>query len=271
VSEVDLLRRRLAPILPEAWSLIDQEATRVLQLNLAGRKLVDFRGPYGWDLAAVSSGRLEELHESPAPQVKAATPRSHALLDLQAPLRLSLTELDAVGRGATNPDLRPVTKAAEATARAEDSAIFNGFAPAGIAGILSSSPHPTLTVKGASDYPRVIVAALELLRHAGISGPYALVLGMAAYDEVLATVLGGYPLLRVIETQLAQGPIVRATAFEGGAVLSTRGGDFELTVGHDLAMGFAQARGDEVDLFLTESLTFRVLEPAAAVTFSRAG
>jgi uncharacterized linocin/CFP29 family protein len=45
---VDLLKRKHAPITPEAWKQIDEEAKRVLQLNLAGRKLVDFDGPHGW-------------------------------------------------------------------------------------------------------------------------------------------------------------------------------------------------------------------------------
>jgi len=44
---MDLLKRNHAPITPEAWEQIDGEAKRVLQLNLAGRKLVDFDGPHG--------------------------------------------------------------------------------------------------------------------------------------------------------------------------------------------------------------------------------
>jgi len=48
-------------------------------------------------------------------------------------------------------------------------------------------------------------------------------------------------------------------------VLSRRGGDFELTVGQDLAIGYKQHDAKDVDLYYTESFTFRVLEPAAAV------
>ena len=44
---MDLLKRSHAPITPEAWKQIDAEAKRVLQINLAGRKLVDFDGPTG--------------------------------------------------------------------------------------------------------------------------------------------------------------------------------------------------------------------------------
>ena len=55
----DLLKRDRAPITPEALAAVDAEATRVLKLNLAGRRLVDFKGPHGWQLAAVNTGRLD--------------------------------------------------------------------------------------------------------------------------------------------------------------------------------------------------------------------
>ena len=41
----DLLKRDLAPITSDALEAVDAEAARVLKLNLAGRRLVDFRGP----------------------------------------------------------------------------------------------------------------------------------------------------------------------------------------------------------------------------------
>ena len=60
---LDLLKRKLAPVLPAAFSAVDTEAARVLKLNLAGRRIVDFRGPHGWELAAVNTGRLTMISE----------------------------------------------------------------------------------------------------------------------------------------------------------------------------------------------------------------
>ncbi len=48
-------------------------------------------------------------------------------------------------------------------------------------------------------------------------------------------------------------------------LLSVRRGDFALTVGQDLSIGYAFHEKHKVELYLTESFTFRVLEPAAAV------
>lgn len=55
---------------------------------------------------------------------------------------------------------------------------------------------------------------------------------------------------------------------EGGAVLSVRGGDFVLTVGQDLSIGYKLHEAREIELFFTESFTFQVLEPAAAVALN---
>jgi uncharacterized linocin/CFP29 family protein len=48
-------------------------------------------------------------------------------------------------------------------------------------------------------------------------------------------------------------------------VLSTRGGDFELTVGQDFSIGYLDHTATSVRLYLQESLTFRTLAPEAAV------
>ena len=43
------LRRELAPISKKAWEEIEEEARNTLVNYLAGRKLVDFDAPRGWD------------------------------------------------------------------------------------------------------------------------------------------------------------------------------------------------------------------------------
>jgi uncharacterized linocin/CFP29 family protein len=48
-------------------------------------------------------------------------------------------------------------------------------------------------------------------------------------------------------------------------VLSTRGGDFELTVGQDATIGYLEHDAERVLLYLEESFTFQVFTPEAAV------
>lgn len=267
---MDLRKRELAPILPEAWELIDHEATRVLSLHLAGRKLVDFSGPFGWEHSAVNTGRVRAFEHDPASKVAAGTRLVLPVVEIRTPIRLDLAELDAVGRGTVNPNLDDVVRAAERAAHFEDRALFNGLPSAGIEGILGASPHRPVAVASQEAWPRAVVEAKEILRAAGVGGPYALALGSKPYGELAAASEEGYPLIKHIERQLIDGPIVWAPALEVGVLLSTRGGDFELTVGQDMSIGYDGHDRQTVDLFLTETFTFRVLEPAAAVVLRRA-
>lgn len=263
---MDLLKRKLAPITDEAWEQIDDEARRVLKLNLAGRKLVDFSGPHGWQLGAINTGRLKHIHDAPVEEVGHAIRDVRPLVELRAQIQLDTLELDYAARGAKDLDLDPIVSAAEHVARAEDKAIFYGFKPAGITGIIEASPHAPIQVAASREWPRAISTAKEVLRRAGVGGPYALALGRPAYDAVTSEEEGALPLRLRIEEAMKDGPLVWAPALEGGAVLvSTRGGDYELTVGQDLSIGYTAHDRSHVELFLTESFTFQVLEAKAAI------
>jgi len=268
---VNNLRRELAPISDAAWAAIDEEATRVLKLKLAGRKLVDFNGPKGPDHAAVNLGRFEALKVGPVAGVEAARRQVRPLIELRAGFELSRAEIDGIERGSQDPDLGPLIDAAARIAAAEDTAVFHGYAAAGIEGIDQASSHPTLPIStDYTQYPRSVAEATRLLRLAGVDGPYALALGPRCYTGLIqATGDGGYPALQVVK-RIVDGPIVWAPAVNGAVLLSTRGGDFELTVGRDLSIGYAGHSDATVRLYLTESMTFRVLTPEAAVALSYA-
>ena len=109
---LDLLKRKLAPVLPAAYAAVDAEAARVLKLNLAGRRIVDFRGPNGWEMAAVNTGRLEMIPDEPDRDVHIGIRQVQPLVELRVPIRLPIMELDSIARGAPDPDLRPVVAAA---------------------------------------------------------------------------------------------------------------------------------------------------------------
>jgi uncharacterized linocin/CFP29 family protein len=268
---MDLLKRRHAPLTDEAWEQVDTEARRVLKLHLAGRKVVDFSGPHGWKLGAVNTGRLKPIGKGAVGGVSHALREVQPLVEVRAPFTMKIAELDDASRGADDLDLDPVIAVAERVARAEDTAIFHGFKEGQITGIIEASPHKAIGVNAILEWPRAVVAALEALRAAGMNGPYALALGLQAYDELDADSEDGYPLRRRFQEGLPDVSLVWAPALQGGAVLlSTRGGDYELTVGQDLSIGYAVHDRTDVELFLTESFTFRVLEEKAAIFLRRA-
>jgi len=263
---VNNLRRELAPISSAGWAAIDDEARRVLKLKLAGRKLVDFKGPLGPESAAVNTGRLAAIKGGPVAGVDAARREVLPLVQLTTPFELSRAELDAIERGAEDADLDALVEAATRIAHAEDTAVFHGYAAGGIRGMSDASPHAALTI--AQDYltyPKNVAEALRLLRVAGVDGPYAIALGPRCYTGLMqATGDGGYPALQVVK-RIVDGPIVWAPAVNGAIVLSTRGDDFELTVGRDLSIGYLSHTDAAVKLYFTETMTFRVLTPEASV------
>lgn len=262
---MDHLFRHLAPVSNAAWAVIDDEARRTLKATLAGRRLVDFRGPLGWDAAAVGTGRSEK---------SSAVPRSHAevrlrqvlpLVELRMPFALRREELDAVDRGAEDPDTTPVRHAARAIAMAEDRAIFYGYGAARIRGLCEGAADAALRLDGdVASYPAAIATALKTLRDRGVGGPYAVALGEQAYTQLLEATQSGYPVLDHVR-RLVGAPLVWAPALDGAVVVSQRGGDFALTVGQDFSIGYLSHDAEHVRLYIEESFTFWAITPEAAL------
>jgi uncharacterized linocin/CFP29 family protein len=266
---VSHLLREHAPITEATWQVIDEEARDRLTPALAARKLVDFAGPHGWEYSATNLGRATPLVGAPADGVAAVQRRVLPVVELRAPFALSRAELSDADRGAQDVDLSALDDAAHRLATAENRAVFHGFETAGITGIAEASLHDPIALSDdCATYPRHVARAVEALLRAGIAGPYGLALGPEPYTRVLETTEhGGYPLLDHLR-KIIGGPLVWAPGVNGAVVVSQRGGDFLLEVGEDLSIGYASHDADTLQLYLVESLTFRVATAEAAVTLS---
>jgi uncharacterized linocin/CFP29 family protein len=260
------LLRELAPITEDAWTQIDEEATRSLKHFLAARRLVDFSGPHGWGHAAVDLGRIDALERAALGSVETSRRRVMPLVEMRSPMGIARDELAAADRGATDLDLEAVQSAGEAAALAEDHMVFHGYDAAGITGIIPASPHAPVAISGNYDeYPEHVARAVAVLRSANVAGPYGIALGPRCYTGVTETTEhGGYPVLEHIR-QILEGPVVWAPAVDGAVVLSLRTGDFDLTVGQDFSVGYRSADETSVQLYIEETLAFRVNTPEAAV------
>jgi uncharacterized linocin/CFP29 family protein len=260
------LLRELAPISDEAWEQIDAEASRSLKHYLAARRLIDFKGPLGWECSSVELGRIEHLPEVPAEGVEAARRKVLPLVEFRAPFSLATVELAAAERGASDLDLSAVIAASRSTALAEDGAIFHGYKAGGISGIVPSSPHGAVTIgDDYAHYPEDVAKAVALLRNAGVGGPYAIAMGARCFTGVIETTEhGGYPVFEHLRNILG-GDVIWAPAVDGAVIVSQRGGDFEIAVGQDFSIGYSRADADGVHLYIEESLAFRINTPEAAV------
>lgn len=260
------LHRDLAPISDAAWGQIEEEASRTLKRYLAARRVVDVADPQGAAFAAVGTGHIKTI-EAPDSGVQAGQHQVQALVEMRVPFELSRQTLDDVEHGSDDPDLQPLKDAARKIAYAEDRAVFDGYAAAGIQGIRPGADNTVKLPTDVKRYPAAVAQALSQLRLAGVNGPYVLVLGEKAFAAVSGASDEGYPLLKHIRPQL-DADIVWAPGIEGGVLLSTRGGDFSLHLGQDVSIGYQSHTGSVVHLYLRESFTFRLLSPEAAVALA---
>ncbi|MDP2376912.1 family 1 encapsulin nanocompartment shell protein [Reyranella sp.] len=266
------LFRERAPITEAGWKEIENETKRTLRALLAARRVVDFKGPLGWRASDIELGRADPIASPPrAKGVQARLRRVQPLVELRIPFEVARAELDAIDRGARDPDLDSVTAAAREIAIAEDRAIFHGYASAQITGICQAQAREAVPL-GAShaDYPGAVSTALNKLRDDGVEGPFAVVLSEQLYRDLASSTDQGYPILNHVQ-RLIDGDVVWAPGLDGGAVISRRGGDFELSVGQDFSIGYLDHNAERVRLYLEESFAFLILSQQAAIPLTSGG
>lgn len=261
------LHRGLAPISDAAWAQIEEEASRTLKRHLAARRVVDVDGPKGTDFSAVGTGHLKKI-ATPGDGVEATQREVRALVELRVPFELTRQAIDDVERGSNDSDWDPLKDAARKIAFAEDRAVFDGYAAAGIQGIRQGTSNPVLTLPSSvKGYPGVVAQAVSQLRLAGVNGPYALLLGTEPYTAIGGATDDGYPVLQHIQ-RLVDDRIIWAPAIEGGVVLTMRGGDFQLSIGQDLSIGYLSHSAADVQLYFQETITFLMLTSEASVALA---
>jgi uncharacterized linocin/CFP29 family protein len=268
---VNHLDRALAPIEPLAWEAIEGDAKPRLVTYLAGRKLVDFSGPFGWQHSSTNLGRTQPIASIDG-GLAVRQRRVLPLVEMRAEFTASRQEIDDAGRGAQDIDLPGLDAACRQLAVAENRVVFHGYPAAGMAGMTDSSAHEPLTLGAAAgEHPQTVARAVDRLRQSGVDGPYALAIAPAIYTTIVETTEhGGYPVLEHLH-QILGGPVVWALGIDGGVVLSQRGGDFVFESGEDISIGYRDHTRDDVQLYLEESFSFRVLEPQAAIALRATG
>ncbi len=261
------LHRELAPISDAAWAQIEEETSRTLKRHLAGRRVVDLHGPAGTSFSAVGTGHLTSI-SAPSDGVIARQREVKALVELRVPFELSRQTIDDVDRGANDSDWQPAKDAARKLAYAEDGAIFEGYAAAGIVGIRQGTSNPVVTLPSdVRAYPEAIAQGLSRLRLVGVNGPYAVLLDADVYTALAETSDHGYPVLEHVK-RLVDDKIVWAPAIHGAFVVTTRGGDFDLHIGQDVSIGYLNHTDSAVVLYLQETFTFLMLTAEAAIALA---
>ncbi|MFC4336647.1 family 1 encapsulin nanocompartment shell protein [Salininema proteolyticum] len=263
---VDNLHRELAPISNAAWQSIEEEATRTFARHVSCRRVVDVNGPKGTASASVTTGHEHRI-DPPAEGVQAFLREAQPLAELRVPFKVARQEIDNVERGAEDSDWSPVMDAAKRLAFTEDRLVVDGYDPAGITGIRRDSSNEAIALpERVTEYPNAVAQAVSRLRLDGVGGPYTLLLSAEAYTAVSETTDEGNPILDHVK-RMTKGEILWAPAISGALLLSARGGDFALTLGQEVSIGYLSHDSENVELYFTETLTFQSFTSEASVSF----
>ena len=261
---MDLLRRSLAPISTSGWDEIDSMARETLVANLSGRKFIDVLGPYGIDHACVTLGRLTVPQSDSDSKVGYGIHQVQPLVEARVNFSLETWELDNVERGAKDIQLDALVDACREIAMFEERAIYSGFEPGQITGLQEQVAGHELDF--AMEMDSLVDAVSEgqtrMLKE-GVEGPARLIVSADIWKFLARTTPGG-TLRSIIERQI-EGAVIYSEFVSDALLVSSRGGDFELTVGQDLAVGYHSHTSTEINLFITESFTFRVVAPEAVI------
>jgi uncharacterized linocin/CFP29 family protein len=260
---MDYLRRRAAPLSDRVWKALDEAIVQSARHVLGARHVATFDGPHGWEHVAARLGTSTPCRTSEGEAV-VCVPDVVLLYEIRVDFSLPWSAIEVFERGAPVLDTGVAEAAAREAALAEDRVAFYGD-PAGN-GFLTARKSPRVH---AQDWTRPrhlladLVKAVELLDTSGIPGPYEAILPPSRYYAYLQAVDdSGYPTARQLREVLAavhRSPVLR----DAGTVFSTRGGDFVLTVGGDLAAGYRLHDRDAVHLFCVETIAPQTVTPEA--------
>jgi uncharacterized linocin/CFP29 family protein len=261
---MDLLKKELAPVTEAAWKEINEQSKEIFNTDLSARKFVDVLGPKGLEFAAVSTGRLVIPEKQKTDELLYGIREVQPVVEVRSAFELDLWELDNIERGAGNVDLEALEKAAHRLAGFEEKAIYNGLGKAGIRGLKESSGHPSIDFAEKPDaILHRVTEAVTRLKTASVEGPYSLILN-AGHWEMVSSIFNGYPLRRQLD-QVLGGSLIFAPHLDGTFLVSMRGGDFRLTLGQDISIGYEMHTRNAVRLYFTEAFTFQVIDPDAFI------
>ena len=260
---MDYLRRNAAPLSERVWKALDEAIAQAARHVLAARRIATFDGPRGWDHVATRLGTMTPCASREGRAV-VCVPEVVLLSEVRAEFSLPWSAIEVFERGAPVLDTGPAEAAAREVALAEDRVVLYGD-PVGH-GFLTSAKSPRVPAHDWAKPGHVVadlIRAVETLDGLGIAGPYEAMLTPPRYYTYLQAVDEmGYPSARQLKDVLAH--VHRGTALrEVGAVFSTRGDDFVLTVGGDLATGYRLHDRDAVHLFCAETIAPQMTTPEA--------
>lgn len=263
---MNILKKSMAPITDKGWAEIKEQTKQFLGSYLTARNFVDINGPNGLELGGISTGRLVTPDNQSKDGVNYGIREFLPLVEIRKPFELDLWELDNIDRGAKDADLSPLEEAVKEIARFEENAIYEGFEPVNIKGLIPSAEGSQVPVPQETNaFLKEIGNQILKLNSKGVEGPFTLVINESEWLNFV-NLSEGYPVQKQLK-EILGGKVLINHFNDHTLLVSERGGDYELVLGQDISLGYDSHDTKKVKLYLTSSFTFRVLSPEAIVVF----
>ncbi|HEY9842772.1 MAG TPA: family 1 encapsulin nanocompartment shell protein [Candidatus Obscuribacterales bacterium] len=262
-------RQHLAPLSAKDWDLVQGQARDTLAKQLAGRRVVDVKGPMGMQYHGVGTGRLKTCQLPDHADVSAGIRQILPMLEVRKSFQLELEEFDALARGAQDIDLDPLVEAAKSLATLEDRIVFHGLEQAGIQGMIQATPlTPQNLASDSGQFMQDLATGIGRLRTETVEGSptdnFHLVLSPELRRFISSQYIGSHSLRQEI-LKLIGGQIYTSNALGQALLVNAGSGHYELTLAQDFTLGYEHHDADSVSLFLMEAFTFQVLNPEASL------
>ncbi|HYR86914.1 MAG TPA: family 1 encapsulin nanocompartment shell protein [Terriglobia bacterium] len=262
---MEWLRRNAAPLSEKVWKEIDETAASMFKQTVVVRRIADFDGPRGWNHVATQLGTFKPVKISQSsPKVRFSIPDVMLLTEIRSDFTIAWADIDIFERVGPTLESKAIEEASRQTALGEDSLILFGSSVS--PGLLRDKESPRVALSDWSVPGRVVtdlLAAVEKLDSLGVKGPYEAVLSTQHYYSYLRQTGegGAYPAAKQLGIVLAK--VYSSPLIEGGALFSTRGGDYVVTVGGDFTVGYRWHDDTSVHLFCVETVAAQLLTPEA--------
>lgn len=263
---MNILKKALAPITQKAWDEITARTAEILKSNLTARKFVDINGPNGLEFGGVSTGRLIAHENQNEGEINYGIREFLPIVEIRMPFELDLWELDNIERGAKDIDLLPLEEAVRKVTCFEEKMVYSGFEPTGIKGLDTATQNEAVALPDdPNKFLKELANQIVNLSKQAVAGPYSLVLNASTWLNMV-NLAEGYPIQKQLK-QILGGQVIISHFNKNSYLVSQQGGDYELAIGQDYTLGYDNHDTKKVKLYITASLTFRVLSPEAIVVF----
>ena len=252
----DYFMREAAPFGDDVWAQIDEMVVSVAKKNLVGRRILSLVGPLGW---GVEQAPMFGFTDEGGADVVTGEAKYLRLAEVGAEFIITAKQLLMAEQTPFGLDLGAVATAVSRLAREEDGLLVGGL-------LDKAETKAALGDWDALGGPfEAVATAIAQMRHAGVDGPFALVLSPAMFARLASLMSHGRRELDMV-SKLVEAGLFQSRSMPDDQVLllSPQPWNMDLVVGQDIVTSYLGNEGLDHRFRVFETLVLRVKRPEAA-------